>query len=177
MKGKKLPFTPEMRKFPLTLQFYSNKAYHFVRKSFKNVLPHPKIISKWYKVVNGDPGFTQEVFQCIQEKAKNETIICNIVLDEMSIREKIEWDGTKMHGFVDIGSNIDTENDNSVHSKNALVFMAVGVNGHWKMSIGYFFVAGLNGTERSNLLKQCLILMGDMGAKVHSITFDGAFDF
>jgi hypothetical protein len=53
--------------------------------------------------------------------------------------------------------------------------MAVGVNGHWKMPIGYFLVAGLNGTERNNLLKQCLILMGDTGAKVHSITFDGAY--
>jgi len=90
MKGKKLPFTPEMRKFATTLQFYSSKAYNFVRKSFKNVLPHPKTISKWYKVVNGDPGFTQEAFQCIEEKAKNETVICNIVLDELSIREKIE---------------------------------------------------------------------------------------
>ncbi|CAI6370914.1 unnamed protein product [Macrosiphum euphorbiae] len=164
-----------MRKLAITLQFYSNKAYNFVRKSFKNVLPHPKTISKWYKVVNGDPGFTQEAFQCIHEKAKNETVICNIVLDEMSIREKIEWDGTKMHGFVDMGTNIDTVNDNSVHAKNALVFMAVGVNGHWKMPIGYFLVAGLNGNERSNLLKQCLVLMGDTGAKVHSITFDGAY--
>jgi len=58
MRGKKLPFTSEMRKFAITLQFYSNKAYNFVRKIFKNLLPHPKTISKWYKVVNGDPGFT-----------------------------------------------------------------------------------------------------------------------
>lgn len=135
MKGKKLPFTPEMRKFAITLQFHSNKAYNFVRKSFKNVLPHPKTISKSYTVVNGDPGFTQVAFQCIEDKAKNKTVICNIVLDEMSIKEIIEWDGTKMHGFVDMSTNIDTENDNSVRAKNALVFMAVGVNGHWKMDI------------------------------------------
>jgi len=92
MKGKKLPFTSEMRKFAITLQFYSNKAYNFARKSFKNVLPHSKTISKWYKVINRDPGFTQEAFQCIEEKEKYKTVICNIVLDEMSIRKKIEWD-------------------------------------------------------------------------------------
>lgn len=34
------------------------------------------------------------------------------------------------------------------------------------MPIGYFLVAGLSGTERGNLLKQCL---------VHLITFDGAY--
>lgn len=93
----------------------------------------------------------------------------------MSIREKTEWDGTKMHEFVDMDTNIYTENDNSVHVKNPVVFMAVGINGHWKMPIGYFLVAGLSGTERSKLLKQCLILMSDTGAKVHSITFDGAY--
>lgn len=94
--------------------------------------------------MNGDPEFTEEAFQCIEEKAKKETVICNIVLDEMCIREKTEWDGTKMHGFVDMGTNIETEDNNSVHAKNAFVFMAVGVNGHWEMPIGYFLVSGLN---------------------------------
>lgn len=82
----------------------------------------------------------------------------------MGIREKIEWDGIKMHGSVDMGINIGTKNDNSVHSKIALVFMAVGVHGHWKMPICYFLVSGLNRTERNNLLKQCLILIYDTGA-------------
>jgi len=59
-----------------------------VRKSFKNVLPHPKTISKWYKVVKWDPGFTREAFQCTEEKVKNGTLICNIVLDEMRNEHK-----------------------------------------------------------------------------------------
>jgi len=82
-----------------------------------------------------------------RKQSQNETVICNIVLDEMSIREQTDWDGTKMHGFVDMGTNIETEDDNAVHAKNAFVFMAVGINGHWKMPIGYFLVAGLNGSE------------------------------
>lgn len=90
----------------------------------------------------------------------------------MSIREHTDWDGTKMHGFVDMGTNIETEDDNAVH---AFVFMAIGLNGHWKMPIGYFLVAELNGSERSNWLEQCLNLMSETGAKVHSLTFDGAY--
>jgi hypothetical protein len=46
MSGQKIPFTSEMRKFAITLQFYSSKAYDYVRKSFKNVLPHQKTINK-----------------------------------------------------------------------------------------------------------------------------------
>lgn len=32
-----------------------------------------------------------------------------------------------------------------------------------------------NGAERSNLLRNCLQLLNDTGAKVHSLTFDGAY--
>jgi len=35
------------------------------------------------------------------------TVVCNIVLDEMSIRIHTDWDGTIMHGFVDIDTNIE----------------------------------------------------------------------
>lgn len=53
--------------------------------------------------------------------------------------------------------------------------MAVGVNGHWKTPIRYFLIGGLSGSECGNLLNKCLQLMVDTGAKVHSITFDGAY--
>lgn len=65
MSGQKIPFTSEMRKFAITLQFYSSRAYEYVRKSFKNVLPHQKTITKWYKVINGNPGFTSEAFELV----------------------------------------------------------------------------------------------------------------
>lgn len=48
----------------------------------------------------------------------------------MAIREQTDWNGTKMHGFVDMGMNIETEHDNAVPTKNALVFLAIGLNGH-----------------------------------------------
>lgn len=65
-----------------------------------------------------------------------------------------------MHGFVDMGANIDNcDGDNLVHAKNAFLFMAVGINGQWKMPLGYFLIGGLNGNERSNLLSNCLQLI------------------
>ncbi|KAL4084399.1 hypothetical protein QTP88_028222 [Uroleucon formosanum] len=173
--GQKVPFSDELRKFSITLQFYSNKAYNFVRKQFKNVLPHPETISKWYQVINGQPGFSKEAFMTIKSKAEHSTVLCNILVDEMSIRGNIKWDGKNMYGFVDLGTDISFECDDLPHAKNALVFMTVGINGHWKMPIGYFFINGLNGAERGNLLVKCLELMSDTNSKVHSITFDGAY--
>ena len=39
-------YGPEIRKFALTLNFYSRKAYNFVRKSFNNALPHGESIEQ-----------------------------------------------------------------------------------------------------------------------------------
>jgi len=91
----------------------------------------------------------------------------------MSIRKYTDWNGTKMHEFVDMDTNIETEDDNVVLAKNA--FMTVDLNGHWKISFCYFLVSGLNGLERSNLLEQCLNLISETGAKMHSFTFDGSY--
>ncbi|CAH1976100.1 unnamed protein product [Acanthoscelides obtectus] len=42
-KGKPNKYSPELRCFALTLNFYSLSAYNYVRKIFgKNVLPHPR---------------------------------------------------------------------------------------------------------------------------------------
>lgn len=59
-KGKtvKRKHSNELRKFALTLNFYSPKAYEFLRTEFNCVLPHTRTLSKWYSHI--DPGFTQE---------------------------------------------------------------------------------------------------------------------
>lgn len=61
-----------------------------------------------------------------------------------------------------------------VEAKNALVFMAVAINGHWKVSLGYFLIDGLSGKQRADLLVTCLVLLYETGAHCHSLTFDGA---
>ena len=46
--GKGCKYSPELKSFALTLQFYSTKAYNFVRKTFNLAVPHPVQIRKWY---------------------------------------------------------------------------------------------------------------------------------
>lgn len=53
MTAARAGFTPksqipdELKKFALTLNFYSSKAYDYVRKSFNFSLPHPSTLRKW----------------------------------------------------------------------------------------------------------------------------------
>lgn len=46
----------------------------------------------WYAKVGGGPGFTKESFIALQQKAdsSNHIILSTVVLDEMSIRPRVE---------------------------------------------------------------------------------------
>lgn len=139
------------------------------------MLPHPRTIRKWYEVIDGSPGFTAEAFKAIKNKVLQETVICNLVLDEMSIRKQIQWDGNKYNGFINLGSEFYSKRDdidNSVIATNALVFLVVALNAHWK--VAYFFINSFSATKRANLLNICIKLLHETGAILHSITFDGA---
>lgn len=65
-QGKvKNKYSAELRTFALTLNFYSSKAYEYVRKTFKNLLPQSSTIRKWYRSINGRLGFTEEILQAL----------------------------------------------------------------------------------------------------------------
>ena len=66
--GKGCKYTPELKAFALTLQFYSTKAYNFVRKTFNLALPHPVQIRKWDTKIPAEPGFTEPAFKQREQK-------------------------------------------------------------------------------------------------------------
>lgn len=92
----------------------------------------------------------------------------------MAIRQHVHWDGHNYSGFVNLGSQFTYDHDELDLAKNALVFLAVALNSHWKIPLGYFLINSLNAMERANLLNTCLSLLHDTGCHVHSITLDGA---
>lgn len=174
-KGK---FSPELRSFALTLQFYSAKAYDYVREVFNSVLPHPSTLRRWYKHIDGTPGFTAEAFKVlgvtVAENHKNnkKTYGC-LMVDEIAIRRHLHWDGTRMYGYIDYGTEME-ESDSLPEATEAMVFLLNAANGHWKIPVGYFLIRGLSGSERANLVRQCLKMINKVGVIVISLTFDGA---
>lgn len=175
-------YSEEIRSFALTLHFYSPKAYMYVRKTWKKILPHPRTITKWYEVVDGSPGFTKEVLQTIAARATKKKIIVNLVLDEMSVKQEVIYNkySGQYYGGIDVGNLQDAEgkmsckNDNQIMATNALVFMIVSQNESWKVPIRYFLIRGLNSVERANLLKLAFEALHSHNCNVYSVTFDGA---
>lgn len=99
----KQKYSPRLRSFALTLHYYSPKAYDFVRTTFDTCIPHPRTLKKLYETVGGAPGFTTESFETIAFKASKTDypIYANLVVDEMAIRKRIEWDGKQFHGYIE----------------------------------------------------------------------------
>lgn len=166
-------YSASLRKFAICLHFISPKAYMFIRKQFNTCLPHPKTLYKWYTCIDCDPGFTREAFDALKllvEKSTNK-ILCCVSLDEMSIRQHLQWNGKQTVGYVNIGQHLDA--DNVPLAKDVLVFMVTSLNGSWKIPVGYFLTNGVNGEQRSTLLQNCVHLLKECGLHVVSITFDG----
>lgn len=89
------------------------------------------------RIVFGVPDFNNEAFGGIKNRVEqsSDTIICNICIDEMAIRKQVSFLSRKFYGGVDLDTGCDNETDNV--DTSALVILAVYVNGHWKVLLGY----------------------------------------
>lgn len=176
-KGKGAKYSATLKCFATTLQFYSAKAYEYVRKTFGKSLPSQRQVRRWYSKIQADPGFTESSFVSLSQKVKdnddqNHPTLVALQLDEMAIKKYLSWDGVKFRGYVDIGNDADPDDDSPM-AKDALVFMAVSVNGYWKVPIAYFLIDGLNASERANLVKIAIKKLSDIKITVTALTCDG----
>jgi len=96
---------------------------------------------------------------------------CTLMLDAMAVKQQIDYNqkNKKMVGFIDLGDGADATDE----AKEALVFMAVGLRGYWKMPIAYFFTRTLTASAQKELLTYALQYLHEAGLIVHGVTMDG----
>lgn len=174
-KGMPKAYEPKIRAFALNLNFFSPKAYKYVRDTFNNCLPHPRIITSWYTHVNYNPGFTSESFTAIERavaeaKKQSQTLCVNIVFDEIAVSQQNEWDKQNSYGYVYDG---DGGIGNSP-AKHLLVFMVVCVNSRWKIPVAYFPITSLSAEQRANMIVHCFENLLKTGVEIVGVTFDGS---
>ena len=57
----------------------------------------------------------------------------------------------------------------------ALVFLAVGITGHWKHPVAYVVQDHCSAIVQAQLIKDCIRLLHAEGVNVHALVFDGTF--
>lgn len=160
-KGGRKCYSPSLRAFALTLNFYSPKAYNFVREQFGLSIPHAATLRSWYHEIKVEEGFTEQSFTALKYKSleyrqNGKNLYYSMIFDEMHIKRQIEWDGKKLHGFSSIG-NCSTLSDPVLRAATqVLVILVVALDSSWKVPIGYFFHKGLNGKDKGKLILEAL---------------------
>lgn len=177
-------YPPELRKFALTISFFSTAAYEQLRKHLlaEVELPHVKTISKWFQNVNGLPGITKQSLEYLknrinEEKIKNKKdLLFALMMDEMSIRAIERWDDStkEQQGYVDFGDLCFEDRSSDEIATNALVFILNGINCRFKIPVAFFFITNLNAHERKNVATLIIkTLYEETNAKIVTFTFDG----
>ncbi len=171
-------YPPELKAFAITLQFYSTKAYEYVRETFMKTLPHVSTIRNWFNSIEGGPGFSNMALRILRNKAQEEkangrSLLLAMSVDDMAIKQHIQYSEKekKFKGFVDLG--IGEATDSAPCATEAVVIMLVAINGHWKIPLGFFFIASLSGEERANLIQIALEKVHQTGGLTVSLTCDG----
>lgn len=116
------------RKFASILSFYSSKSYNYVRQRTLPFLPHPKSVSRWFCQIPLECGVSKLAIVAIknkvQETENGNVILCNLVIDEISIKRKIESLNGQDYGYSDFKKTEEAE--------SAIICLLVALNGRWK---------------------------------------------
>ncbi|KAL2099438.1 hypothetical protein ACEWY4_005918 [Coilia grayii] len=161
-------YTKDCREFALTLHLHGPKAYKYLRDTCHFPLPHPKTLQRqeidpsyeicFSQTFKNIPGINKMMLDMLERKCQQDpaTYGCvSLVLDAMSIKKHVQYNPhtDSMYGYVDMG---DGKTDETDVASEALVFMVVGLQGHWKAPIAYFFTKSVSPEPQGVLLSQAL---------------------
>lgn len=170
-----------MRKFALTMRYYSPRCYDYVRSKFNKNLPHPATIRKWYQQsdVNCSSGICKRNIEIVKAKVlelknENKDLYCGLVHDEMAVRQHVQWldDKKQFSGFITYGK-IPHDSKQLPIATHVLVFMLSGINVSFNLPIAYYFVGSLQGVDKVILFHSIVKVLHDCGVKLLTMTFDG----
>lgn len=139
-------------------------------------LPAASSISHWTSSVNCDPGLFLDVFSYLGHKQKTDINFkhCALIIDAMAIKNSITYDKSSGHyiGFCDFGKDISVCEPDTPATE-ALIFMLVGLRGHWKTPIGYVLSNKVKASDLTCFIKNILDVALTYELCIKSITFDG----
>jgi len=168
-------YTDELKKFALSIHFYSPKAYRFLKKYL--VLPHESTLSEWMSGADCSPGICLDVINRLNEHRENDcsNTLTDIVLqvDEMAIRKDTPYDSAT-HAFVGhVDYGLGDSGENAPIATNAMVCLAVGLSGGWRCPVGYVFTNKVNGEIMFTFVRRILDTLLSRSFRVHRIVSDG----
>lgn len=166
-------YSEEIKKFALSLYYYSPRAYMFLRSYI--ALPHPATLRKILATNDCNVGFMQEVLEFLKSYVQNDDSIKNVALmfDAMHIRSEVKEDKKtgKYWGYTDYGGIVPVTAEE--WATEVLVVEIVSLKSRFKCPIGYFFINKISANVQAQLVLTAIRLLSDINIIVRSLTCDG----
>ena len=124
--------------------------------------------------MDAKPGLNMMVLDMLKRRQEEDPAKYGRVtpmLDAMAIKKHVQYNPytQKMSGFVDMGDGM---NETDVATE-ALVFMVVGLQGHWKAPIAYYLTKSPSPETQKALLVHEFEELHERGIRVMCVTMDG----
>ena len=149
-------WTPQNKSLSLTFLHSGPKAYRIMRNIFR--MPTIKTLKNSLKHLQVYPGFNENFLCAFQHKVEamtEQSKVCALVVDEMSIKECTTYDSRRdeIEGLEDFGS----AGRSRFVANHATVFMVRGLSTKWKQPLAYFLSSGpVNAVMLKTLTLQCI---------------------
>ena len=167
-------YSQEIKQFAMTLHYYSPKSYEFACNFL--ALPHPSSLCAWHASADCNPGYLTNGFNMIGAAAKKQTWMkVVLIVDAMTLHKGTVWDTTSRQyvGHVDYGMAVPEAPDEL--ATKALVFLVVGMTGHFKHPICYVLQDKCTAIVQAQLIKDCISLLHGVDLQVLAVVIDGSF--
>lgn len=132
------------------------------------------IPQRWLISVDAKPGLNKMMLDVLGRKCQEDRTkygLVSLILDAMAIKKHVQYNPQTQTilGFVNMGDGC---NETGVASE-ALVFMVVGLQGHWKAPVAYYLTSALSPDTLKVLVVHALMELHDRGLRVMCLTMDG----
>lgn len=169
----KEPYPPSVRAFCMSLHFTNFCAANLA--SICHILRRSASGTGTVSNLDAVPGINAHSLNALEAKAKTmkHPLVINLNFDEIHIYSNMSWDraSNKFIGLINYGTPKEDEEFNI--AKQAIVYMAVGINAKFQQPMAYYFIQTLNGQERAQLLLEIIAEITKRGIIIADVSFDG----
>ncbi len=172
---KRQVYSDYFRAFTIALYFKSPMCYRFLQTRFH--LPSKSTINRWMSKIHIQEGFCPNLLRLLKvrvQRLKPEDRICCLMMDELSLKEHVEYNTTrdKVIGFSPCGG------DKLEFATGSLVLLVSGLRGHFRQVLAHFFWKNaIPGDKLLSLVCEALDILKSVGLTVKVLSADQGSNF
>lgn len=163
------------------LRHLSAKCYKHLRTENLLSFPCRNTLKKYLGSSSGEVGFSELVKRRLSAELECLTTpqskLCSLVVDEMRIRQKLEYQKQQdaFLGDIDLSADLNhllPASEKGQLANSLLCFLLCGLHASFKILVGYFFTKGCSGELLAKTVQHVIRMTEEVGFKIVRLVTD-----